>query len=104
MLIKIYKRYFGEKIVQFTLVNKGWSLFSGLVTVLLISKFVSQQEQGFYFTFLCLVAIQALFELGLTYTVTQFIAHEMVGVTITLEKNMDGPQRSLLRMGMIFRG
>ena len=104
MLIKIYKRYFGEKIVQFTLVNKGWSLFSGLVTVLLISKFVSQQEQGFYFTFLSLVAIQALFELGLTYTVTQFIAHEMVGVTITLEKNMDGPQRSLLRMGMIFRG
>lgn len=37
-------------------------------------------EQGYFYTFTGLIATQVLFELGFGFVITQFTAHEMVGV------------------------
>lgn len=37
-------------------------------------------EQGYFYTFTSLIAAQVLFELGFGFVITQFTAHEMVGV------------------------
>jgi O-antigen/teichoic acid export membrane protein len=50
--------------------------FTGFITLFFISRFLSGIEQGFYFTFGSIVAIQVFFELGFTGIITQYVAHE----------------------------
>ena len=50
--------------------------FTGVGSIFFISTFLSGVEQGFYYTFGSIVAIQVFFELGLTGIITQFVAHE----------------------------
>lgn len=49
---------------------------AGVGTMFFISTFLSGIEQGFYFTFGSILALQIFFELGLTGIMTQFVAHE----------------------------
>lgn len=66
--------------------------FGGVVSVLLVSGFLTGVEQGFYYTFASLLAIQVFFELGLGSIITQFVAHEKAH----LEESADGVLSGLL--------
>ncbi|MCP9916647.1 hypothetical protein [Cyanobium sp. ATX 6F1] len=48
-----------------TLVLRGWSFLSGILAFLAIPFFLDTVEQGYYFTFYSLIALQVFFELGL---------------------------------------
>ena len=50
--------------------------FTGVVSILFIAQFLTKIEQGFYYTFGSIIAIQIFFELGLTNIITQYVAHE----------------------------
>lgn len=56
---------------------------SGVVSMFFISTFLSGIEQGFYFTFGSIVALQVFFELGLTGIMTQYVAHEASHLTLS---------------------
>ena len=72
----------------------------GIITLILISKFMSKEEQGFYYTFSSVLAIQIFFELGLSGILTQFVAHEMAH--IKLENNIfKGEQKYISRLASI---
>jgi hypothetical protein len=62
--------------VVFTLFWRAWSFLSGPLTLLLLSRYLTREEQGFYFTFNSVIALQVLFGLGLTYVILQFASHE----------------------------
>lgn len=49
---------------------------TGVLSVFFISTFLTGVEQGFYYTFGSILALQVFFELGLTSIMTQFVAHE----------------------------
>lgn len=49
---------------------------TGLLILFFIGLFLSEEEQGFYFTFNSIIAIQVFFDLGLTGIMTQYVAHE----------------------------
>jgi O-antigen/teichoic acid export membrane protein len=49
---------------------------TGFITLFFISRFLSGIEQGFYYTFGSIVAMQVFFELGFTGIITQYVAHE----------------------------
>lgn len=66
-----------DRAVMYTLAGRGWGLFSGVVTLLLVVQFLTPDEQGYYYTFASLLAMQILFELGMSYVVMQFASHEM---------------------------
>lgn len=73
-----------------------------IVTLLLIAKFLSKEEQGFYYTFASVLAIQVFFELGLSGILTQFVAHEMAH--IQLENNtFKGEQKHISRLVSILK-
>ena len=61
---------------------------SNIVTIFFLAKYLSQEEQGFYYTFGSLVAVQVFFELGLTNIITQFVAHEYAYVTVENDKSI----------------
>ena len=65
-------------------------MISGLVTLLLVVRFLSPDEQGYYYTFASLLAMQVLFELGMSFVVMQFASHEMAQLTWVHEGIVEG--------------
>ena len=72
----------------------------GIVTAFLIAKFLSKEEQGFYFTFASVLAIQIFFELGLGGILTQFVAHEMAHIRIK-NNTIEGDKKHISRLASI---
>lgn len=77
--IKKILRFLGfDRAVSFGILARIWGLFSGPITMLVIATGLSPVQQGFYFTFSSLLALQTFFDLGLMYVVAQFASHEFV--------------------------
>lgn len=64
------------------LIFRLWTILAGIVTVVTIPRFLSGESQGYYYTFLSIVALQALFDLGLSQTVAQISSHEFAHVDL----------------------
>ncbi len=84
--------------VGYTVAYRGWQLAAGLVTVLLVGHWLSPIAQGVFFTYMSLVALQVLFELGLTTVVMQYASHEMAHVRWTAHGTLEGDSRALGRL------
>jgi O-antigen/teichoic acid export membrane protein len=65
-----------DKSIAYSSGSTVLAAFAGLGTIYFISSYLSGNEQGYYFTFGSLVAIQTFFDLGLTGIMTQYVAHE----------------------------
>jgi len=79
-----------DRAIAFTVMARFWSALAGLVTVLLIARFLTPNEQGYYYTFFSLVALQIVFELGFSFVVTQLAAHERAQLTFTPDGRVEG--------------
>lgn len=64
--------------------------FTGVGSIFFISTFLTGVEQGFYYTFGSLLALQVFFELGLTGIMTQYVAHEASHLTLDSDGNYSG--------------
>jgi hypothetical protein len=62
--------------VKALLFQRGWLTLSGAVTVLIVPQTLTRPEQGLFFTFISLAAIQSIFEAGITSVFFNFAAHE----------------------------
>jgi len=74
----------------------------GIITLILISKFMSKEEQGFYYTFMSVLALQMFFELGLNGILSQFVAHEMAFLRVVDNDHLEGEENNLSRLTSIF--
>lgn len=59
-----------------------WTIVAGIVTVIVIPRYLTSELQGYYYTFLSIVALQVLFDLGLSQTVAQVSSHEFAHVDL----------------------
>ncbi len=62
--------------VFFTIVARLVQSAGGMAALVLVTRLLDKNEQGYYYTFGSILAIQLFFELGLTGIITQYIAHE----------------------------
>lgn len=75
---------------------------AGVITLLFIATFLSDVEQGYFFTFNSLLGIQTFFELGFTNIIMQFVAHEVSH--LKQDNNiLDGDNKYLSRLGSLLR-
>ncbi|MGN5006715.1 lipopolysaccharide biosynthesis protein [Aeromonas sp. 96A] len=102
LLFKLCELLGVDRAVLFTLLNRVWSLISGLLSVVFIVKFISPEMQGFYYTFGSLLAIQMLFELGLTYSLTVYSAYEMKKLSWLNDNHLEGDEVALSRLSSLF--
>lgn len=65
-----------NRAVGYGITTRVWSLLAGPITILIIASKFSAEQQGFYYTFYSLLAIQIFFELGLSTVIIQFTSHE----------------------------
>lgn len=92
-----------DKAIFYTLLSRGLSISTALFTVFFIAKNLSPEEQGFYYTFGSIVALQVFFELGLTGIITQFVAHEASHLKLNSEYRMDGEEKYRSRLSSLLR-
>jgi O-antigen/teichoic acid export membrane protein len=92
-----------DRAIAFTVLARGWSTVAGVVTVILIARFLSQAEQGYYYTFSSLVALQVVFELGFSFVILQLAAHERANLKIQNNGTIEGDSVAHSRLASILQ-
>lgn len=92
-----------DRAIFFTALARSWSAMAGVVTVLLIARFLSPAEQGYYYTFFSLVAIQVVFELGFSYVILQMAAHDRHRLTVFGNEGVEGDPVAHARLASMFQ-
>lgn len=69
-----------DRNTRFVLAFRAWNIVAGAGIVIFVPLYLSPQSQGYYFVFLSIVALQALFDLGLSQTLTQVTSHEFAHI------------------------
>jgi len=65
-----------DKAIGYTIFSRIIQAGGGVFSVVFIAKFLSSTEQGYYYTFSSILALQIFFELGLSSIITQYASHE----------------------------
>ena len=89
--------------VAFTSLARAVSIAGSTVTVLLIVRFLSPIEQGYYYTLLSLVALQVVFELGFSFVVQQLAAHECIHLELHGDGSVTGDRVAHARLASTFQ-
>jgi O-antigen/teichoic acid export membrane protein len=69
-----------DKAIVFTVLSRGIQALGSVVNILLIALFLNSEEQGYFYTFMSIVALQVFFELGFNSIIVQYVAHEMAAL------------------------
>ena len=92
-----------DRAIAFTVLARGWSSLAGVGTLTLIARFLSPAEQGFYYTFYSLVALQSVFELGFSVVILQTASHEAAHLEIAADGAVTGPEEAHCRLASVLQ-
>lgn len=80
-----------------------WTSAAGLVTIALIAHFLPAAEQGYYYTYASLIALQMVFELGFSQVVMQLASHERAHLSITSDRAITGGEVAHARLASVLQ-
>ena len=86
--------------IAFSSISRLIQGLGGVVSVILVASLLNEIEQGFYYTFASILAIQVFFELGLNGIITQYVAHE-VSYLKQVGNHYVGNENNLSRLGSL---
>jgi len=92
-----------DNAIGFTILARVWSSIAGLITVGLIARFLSPAEQGYYYTFGSLIALQIVFELGFSFVILQLATHERAHLTISSSGLVSGDPVAHARLASVLQ-
>ena len=70
---------------------------------MLIARFLSPAEQGYYYTYASLIALQTVFELGFSQVVMQLASHERAHVSIDPGGSVTGDETARARLASVLQ-
>ncbi len=79
-----------------------WSVVAGPISLACVARFLSREEQGFYYTFWSVLGLQIVFELGFSFVIAQFASHERANLR-RIGGIMTGDVRSHQRLASLLR-
>ena len=79
-----------DQAVFYALLARGWRVVGGVISLLLIAKFLTPEIQGYYYTFQSLIALQVFVELGLVVVVVSVTSHEWAKLQLDEEGGIAG--------------
>lgn len=92
-----------DRAIGFTILARFWSSAAGIVTVALIAHFLSPSQQGYYYTFGSLVALQIVFELGFSFVILQMASHERAHLSISASHEITGNSVAHARLASVIQ-
>jgi len=103
-IIKRYAYKIGmDGAIAFSSAARIFQAASGVVSIFFIATFLTGDEQGFFYTFGSLLAIQVFFELGFTGIMTQYVAHEVVHLNLNDSHYYEGESKYKSRLAYLVR-
>src|SRR5260370_6333730 len=92
-----------DRAIAFTVLAGVTQILGSTGTVLLILRFLSPVEQGYYYTLLSLVSLQVIFELGFSFVILQMAAHECAHLTLHRDGRVEGDPVAHARLASILQ-
>jgi hypothetical protein len=92
-----------DRAIAFTVLARVTQILGSTGTVLLILRFLSPIEQGYYYTLLSLVSLQVIFELGFSFVILQMAAHECAHLTLHGDGRVEGDPVAHARLASILQ-
>jgi len=92
-----------DRAVGFAVIGRAWSALAGLVTLVLMTRCLSPEQQGYYVTFGSVLATAVFFELGLALVLMQFASHERAGLDWTAAGTLDGDPAAKRRLASLLQ-
>ena len=102
MIRTLFSRLGIDISIFYTLLTRILQGGGGLLIIFFITLYLNKIEQGYFYTFGSIVAIQVFFELGLNTIITQFAAHEFGGLEIT-DNKINGQLDNKSRISSLFK-
>lgn len=96
-------RFGVDRAVGFAVLSRGWQLVTGPVTQLMVIFLLSAVQQGYYTTFLNLLAMQIFVELGLHVVVINVASHEWAQLRLE-QGRIAGNSEAAARLGTLWKG
>ncbi len=87
-----------DRAVFYGVLASGWQLVFAPVTMILIARYLSPEVQGFYYTFMSLVALKSFLELGLSVVVLNVASHEWAHLSLDEKGFIAGNPNALSRL------
>jgi hypothetical protein len=104
MWIRALKHRTGlDRAILFTVVARILQGLGSIGTVLLIVRFLTPVEQGYYYALWSLVALQIVFELGFSFVILQIAAHERAHLQRLPDGTIVGDHRAHSRLASILQ-
>lgn len=100
---KILKALGIDGAISYTILGKGLGTVTTIFTVFFIARYLSPDEQGYYYTFASVLSIQVFFELGLNNIITQFVAHESSYLRFNNQNELEGPDQNKSRLAYLLK-
>lgn len=97
----VASRFGIDKAIVFTSSSSVLGAVGSIISVILVVKCLSSVEQGFYYTFGSIVAIQIFFELGLNGIITQYVAHEVSNLEWENSETLKGNTKYISRLSSL---
>lgn len=101
--VAILRRFEVNRAVFFSVLTQGWSALAGPATMLVIAHWLTAVEQGFYYTFSSVLALQVFVELGLVTVIVQVASHEWAFLKREPDGRISGDLRALSRLASLLR-
>lgn len=84
----------------YSVLGRVWSVTAGPVTLIFIARYLSGEEQGFYYTFWSVLGLWVFFDLGLGLVIVQFASHERAVLRLE-DGRMTGDPRAKERLASL---
>ena len=92
-----------DRAIAYTVLARVIQILGSTGTVLLILRFLTPVEQGYYYTLLSLVSLQVVFELGFSFVILQMAAHECAHLTLHADGRIEGDPIAHARLASILQ-
>jgi hypothetical protein len=92
-----------DRAIAFTVLGRLLQGMGSVVTVLMIVRFLSPVEQGYYYALWSLVALQSVFELGFSFVILQIAAHECAHLHLHKDGSVTGSDVAHARLASVLQ-
>lgn len=84
-----------DSTVYLSISSKAWSVIKTPLSVILITKYLSPEYQGYWYTFLSMAALTVFAELGFTTIIIQYVSHEFAHLQLKDDNSVTGDNLKL---------
>lgn len=98
-----FKKIINDKDLINTAINQLYRLISGPLMLLFIPLYLTQTEQGYWYTFISVAALAVFADLGFSNIILQFAAHEFAFLNFNNDGTIDGDEVHLRKLADFFR-